>query len=227
MNVKILATLATAGTLLSAANINAQELEVSTTAGIETEYIFRGVEIASESFQGSIDATYGDGYFGLWMNESLDDEDSGASEYDLYGGWAYAIDDTFTADFGGTLYHYPDADDETFEIYAGVSADVALAPSFYVFYDFDLEVFTYEGSISKSFALDDKNSIELGGAIGLVDPDAGEGYSYYSVTADYVYSIQDNLSASIGVRAAGNDSNVGPGGKEHNAWAGASLSYTF
>lgn len=227
MNTKILATVATAGAIFASAQLSAQELEFSATAGFESEYVFRGVEIASESFQGSIDATFGDGYLGIWMNESFDDEDKGASEYDLYGGWGYAVNDTFTADFGATLYHYPDADDETFEVYVGASADVALAPSFYVYYDFDLETFTYEGSISKAFELNDKSSIELGGALGLVDPSEGEGYAYYSVTADYVYSIADNMSASIGVRAAGNDSNVGPGGKEHNAWAGTSFSYSF
>ncbi|EDY82908.1 hypothetical protein VDG1235_2531 [Verrucomicrobiia bacterium DG1235] len=215
---------------MSTATINAQEIEVSATAGFESEYIFRGVQIADESIQASIEGTYGDGYFGLWANESIEDYDRNASEYDLYAGWGYAIDDTFTADFGATVYYYPDAegDDSTFEAYAGISADVELAPSLYVYYDFDLEVLTLEASVSKSYKVDEKSSIELGAGIGYAEEDSSDfSYAYYSFNADYVYTFQDNLTASIGVRASGNDLDEVYTVKGDNIWGGVSFSYGF
>lgn len=227
MNYKLITALSAAGIAFAAANVNAQEITWEASAGIESEYVFRGIEIASESFQANIEGAYGDGYFGLWMNESLADEDSGASEYDFYAGYGYAIDDTLTADFGATVYHYPDADDETFEIYTGLSLDAALAPSLYVYYDFDLEALTIEGSISKSYDIADKTTLDLGAAGGWVDGDFGLEYYYYNVTADVVYSFNETTSASIGARVGGNDSNLGFGGKESNAWGGFSFSKSF
>ncbi|MDQ8204513.1 TorF family putative porin [Pelagicoccus sp. SDUM812003] len=229
MKTKLITALSAAGVSLAAVNVNAQELTWTASAGVESEYVFRGVEIASESFQASIEGAYGDGYFGVWMNESLEDEDKGASEYDFYAGYGYAINDTLTADFGATLYHYPDADDETFEIYTGLSLDAPLAPSFYVYYDFDLEALTLEGSVSKSYDVAEKTALELGAAAGWVDSDLDEGaeFYYYNATADLVYSFNETTTASIGARVGGNDGRFGEGGKDDNAWAGVSFSKSF
>lgn len=226
MNTRIIATLATAAGLVSAANLNAQELAWEVNYGVESEYVFRGVEIASESFQGSIEGTYGDIYFGLWGSEPIDSIDSDTSEFDLYGGWGYAIDDTLSLDVGGTVYHYPDASDETFELFVGISADVQLAPSAYVYYDFDLEVFTFEGSIGHSITLNESSSIELGAALGFVEPDAGNGYSYYSTSADYVYSLSGNTDFAVGLRYSTNDHDLGAS-PDGNLWGGLSLTTSF
>lgn len=229
MNTRILATLATAGALVAAANINAQELEVSTSVGVESEYVFRGVELSSETVQASIEGSYSDLYFGVWANEALTSEYSDLSEFDFYAGWGYALNDKFTADMGATVYYYPDAegDDDTFEAYLGLTANVALAPSFYVYYDFDLEVLTLEAAISKSYAIDEKTSIDLGASLGYADADEGGNYGYYGASADYVYSIKENMNAKIGVRVGGNDEHLGASGKDDNIWFGTSFNASF
>ena len=227
MNTRILATLATAAGLVSAANTQAQEVAYSVSYGIESEYVFRGVELASESLQGSIEATYGDGYIGVWANEALDDFGSGASEFDIYGGWGYALNDAVTLDFGGTLYHYPDLDgDDTFEAYIGAAFDAALAPSIYAFYDFDLDAFTFEGSIGHSVDVTEVSRIDFGLALGYVDFDNAGDYVYYGANADYVYTLGDNTDVSVGVRYSKNDEDLGfsPDG---NFWGGLAFTHTF
>ncbi len=227
MKTRILATLATAAGLVSAANINAQELAYSVNYGIETEYVFRGVEIASESLQGSIEATYGDGYFGVWANEGLEDIDSNASEFDIYGGWGYALNDAITLDFGGTLYHYPDADgDDSFEAYVGASFDTVLAPSFYVFHDFDYETFTFEGSLGHSVDLNEVSRVDFGLTAGYVDFDNGGQYAYYGATADYVYTLSETTDVSVGLRYSTNDKDLGHS-PDGNLWGGLSFTHSF
>ncbi|MBC2605587.1 TorF family putative porin [Pelagicoccus albus] len=226
MNTKVIATLATAAGLVCAANMNAQELTWEVNYGVESEYVFRGVELASESFQGGIEGAYGDYYFGLWGSEAIDSFGKDSTEIDLYGGWGYALNDTLQLDLGGTIYHYPDASDETFELFVGVTADTALAPGAYVFYDFDLEVLTLETSIGHSIAIDDVSSIELGAAVGYAREDAGFNYLYYSATADYVYQISDSTSVAAGLRYSANDEDLGysPDG---NLWGGISFTTSF
>lgn len=226
MKTKTIAILAAAAGLVSAANITAQELSWEVNYGIESEYVFRGLEIASESFQGSIEGSYGDSYFGVWMHEAIDSFGSDTSEFDFYAGHGFAIDDTFSLDFGGTLYHYPDASDETFEVFVGIAADTQLAPSLYAFYDVDLEVFTLEGAIGHSISLGDDSSVELGAAVGHVFSDDSIDYLYYSATADYVYALSDNSDFSIGLRYSNNDEDLGltAGG---NLWGGLSITTSF
>ncbi|MBD5779898.1 hypothetical protein IEN85_10400 [Pelagicoccus sp. NFK12] len=227
MNTRILATLAAASGLVSAASMNAQELAYSVSYGIESEYVFRGVEIASESLQGSIEATYGDGYIGVWANEALDDFGSNASEFDFYAGWGYALNDAVTLDFGGTLYHYPDfKGDDTFEAYVGAAFDTALAPSLYVYHDFDLDAFTFEGSIGHSVDVTEVSRVDLGLTAGYVDFDNAGHYAYYGATADYVYTLSDNTDVAVGVRYSTNDKDLGfsPDG---NLWGGLSFSHSF
>ncbi|MDQ8183991.1 hypothetical protein [Pelagicoccus sp. SDUM812002] len=226
MNTRIIATLATAAGLVSAANITAQEVTYSVSYGVESEYVFRGVEIASESLQGSIEATYGDGYLGLWASEALDDFGSDTSEFDLYGGWGYALNDDVTLDFGGTIYHYPDFSDETFEAFIGAAFDTALAPSLYAFYDFDLDAFTLEGGIGHSVAVNDVSSVDLGLTAGYVDFDNGGHYAYYGATADYVYKLSETTDVSVGVRYSSNDKDLGPS-PDGNVWGGLSFTHNF
>lgn len=227
MNTRIIATLATAAALVSAASTNAQELAFEATYGAESEYVFRGVEITSESFQGSIEATYGDGYVGVWASEAIDSFGSDTSEFDFYAGWGYALNEESTLDVGGTVYHYPDADgNDTFEAYVGTSFDVALAPSIYAFYDFDLEVLTLEAAIGHSIALNEVSSVELGATFGSVNADTGVDYLYYGATADYVYSLNESTDVSVGIRYSTNDEDLGHS-PDGNLWGGLSFTSRF
>ncbi len=227
MKTKTIATLTLAA--ISAAGVNAQELTGQAVVGVETEYVFRGVELAKESIQASLEGAYGNGYFGIWTNEPFDDEFD--SEIDFYAGYGYQINDTLSADFGATVYYYPDAGtgevDDTFEAFAGINFEGLASPAFYAYYDFDLEALTLESSFSHSIAVDEKSSVDFGLTAGWVDTDLDGEYWYYNASADYVYNFTEAMFASIGIRAGGNDDQLGPNGRESNLWGGASFSASF
>lgn len=230
MNYRNIATLATAGLSLAVANVNAQEIEFDASVGFETEYVFRGIEYAGNSLQVSLQGNYQDAYFGAWTNEPTEREEIYGSEIDLYAGYGYAINDSLIADFGATVYYYPDVegiDNDTFEIYTGLSLDSAARPSLYAFYDFDLDTLTLEGSVSQSYEIDERHAIAFGAAAGWVDEENGGEYWYYKVTADYIFTFSETMNATLGARAGGNDDHRGPGGKEANAWAGTSFNASF
>ena len=72
MKTKILAIAATAGLGLACASANAQEIKTSINVGAESEYVFRGVELAGDSVQASVDVSYGDVYAGAWTNQPFE-----------------------------------------------------------------------------------------------------------------------------------------------------------
>ncbi|MCH6256375.1 hypothetical protein MLD52_07435 [Puniceicoccaceae bacterium K14] len=231
-----------AGAFCTAA-VNAEELTADLSLGYESEYVFRGIQLADSSLQAAIDLTYGDFYGGIWTNQPTSDGSS--NEFDYYAGYQFVLTDLITADTGITFYQYPDArsiakstgdetadefqhtidsiDKETTEIYFGANLDAALAPSAYVFYDFDLEVLTLETSVSHEIELDDKNTVVIGGYLGYADPDDSSSYWYYGASADIVYTLSESASISLGLRASANDSNLGLGGTDANIWGGFSF----
>ncbi|WOO41898.1 TorF family putative porin [Rubellicoccus peritrichatus] len=258
---KFIASLAIA---TAAAGLSAQEtgssisdLSITGTFDFETQYVFRGVALAQQSFQPSVEFGFpvlgGDLYTGVWTNQPI--TNGTANEIDFYGGFAYPVTDMFTVDVGFTYYWYPEGVgatpgiSQTREIYVGVSADVILSPALYFYYDFDLEQTVLEGSIGYSFDLGEYIgtegvSFDLGGYLGWLNADAangsqrggvakaGNGYTYLGVTADLVYAFSENVSSSLGVRYSyNNDGTLAQGaittGKENNLWFGATLGFAY
>jgi len=238
---KFIASLAIASV---AAGLSAQEtgssltdLSITGTFDFETEYVFRGVQLAPQSFQPSVEFGFpvlgGDLYTGIWTNQPIatDGVNTQANivgnEIDFYGGFAYPVTDMFTADIGFTYYWYPEATTgnigQTREIYVGVSADVLLSPAIYFYYDFDLQQTVLEFSIGYSFDLGEYVgaegiSIDVGAYYGWLSSEdtnplgAGDqknGYGYVGATADLVYAFSENVSASVGVRWAYNNDGDG------------------
>jgi len=184
------------------------------------------------------------------------------NEVDFYLGYGMEIADPFSIDVGFTYFWYPDATaglggvpvDRSREIYIGATADVMLSPAVYFYYDFDLEQVTLELSVAHSVDLSDmvdNTSLELGGYWGFLNADdlnggqiatpaiGGDpenGYSYWGLTADVVYSFNDTSSASIGIRYSGNNDNgnavgatdgFGDRALEDSFWFGASYTAGF
>lgn len=203
-----------AASMATASIASAQELSVSSTVGWESTYVFRGVQLAEEYFSASVDVSYGDFYTGVWTALPVDSDPSfmrthtlGSydTEFDLYAGYVMGIDEMMSADFGFTYYTYPkreddffDSDVNTFEIYTGLSFDVPFSPSVYVFYDFDLENLTVEGSAGHSIEVAQNSSVDLSVHLGWVDQDDGPSYFYYGAGVAYVYAFSDNASFSVG-----------------------------
>lgn len=191
-----------------AVSLAASDLSVSATFAWESDYIFRGVRLADEYFAPSVDVSYGDFYAGVWAalpveSPAIDGEID--SETDLYGGYGLGINDAMSADFGFTYYTYTGGLEDTFEIYAGLSFEVPLSPAIYVFYDFDLEAFTFEGSAGYMIELTDEHGVELSSYLGYVEPDEGDSYAYFGFGAAYTYAFTENASASFGVNYYANE----------------------
>ncbi|NRA27948.1 MAG: hypothetical protein HRU10_11960 [Opitutales bacterium] len=207
------------------ASASAQELSISTTVGYESTYIFRGAELADDIFHGSVDFAYGDFYAGIWTAQPI--TESQANEIDFYAGYGVAVSDLVSLDFGGTIYYYPEAgsgDESTFEAYIGAAFDVLASPAIYVYYDFDLEWVTVEGSVGYSIPLSEEASFDLGGYIGYIDGDDIDGGYYVGATADISYTFTDYASGSIGIRVSDLDDDLGGDGEFY--W-GASFSAGF
>ena len=127
-------------------------------------------------------------------------------EVDVYAGYSWSLTDTIGADVGATIYHFPDVSGSLFdfggastiEVYGGLSFDTVLAPSVYAYYDFDLEAFTGEASVSHSLPVADKTSVDLGITGGFVTADGGGDYQYGSASASVGYGFSDNVSGYVG-----------------------------
>ena len=193
-----------AAILAGAAFASAQELSVSASVGYESDYVFRGIALAEDYFAPSVDVTYGDLYLGLWAALPTDSEYD--NEVDFYAGYGFEVSELVSADVGFTYYTYPDAADgifdsdvNTFEMYTGVSFEVPLSPSLYVFYDFDLKAWTVEASAGHTWEVSESTSLEAAGFVGYVKADGYESYNYFGASITYSLELSENASWSVGL----------------------------
>lgn len=200
----------------------ADPLEVSTTVAFESRYLFRGYEFAETSFQPSVTLSK-DGFFLTgWMNMPVGDDDvSYGDEVDLVGGYSNSLSDIVSFDVGVTYYMFPDSTSgfgdlwkedkgetggNTIEPYIGLSFDIPLAPSIYLYHDIMLDTTTIQGNASYSYPLSEKTSFDLGGYIGyVIDDTGGTDYLYGTASANLSYAVSDAGSIYGGVRFGGSD----------------------
>ena len=213
---------------------HASDVSISTTFAFESEYVFRGAQLADESFQPSVEVSYEGFYLGTWVSSPM--IDPGAqflNEVDIYGGYGIEVSDTISLDVGLTYYWYPEEPataSGTKEFFLGVSHGIAFFPDPYLYYDVDLDTFTIEFSKGHSFALDGEDgalTFDLGAGLGFVSPKDGDSGIYASGTADFSYSFSDSASLSIGIRFSGIGDELAGGGRTSNAWWGTSFSAGF
>jgi len=195
-----------AASVLSAGSLSAAELSASVTFEWDTSYVFRGVKLADETFMPAVDISYGGFYAGIWT--ALPVTNTADNEIDYYAGYTFEGSDIISYDVGVTHYYYPDkggSEDGTIEAYFGVSFETTLSPSFYAYYDFDLEAWTFEGAVGHSIEVAEKTTVELSGWLGYVEPDVGSGYYYYGVGAGVAYAFSDSVSASATLYYSGSE----------------------
>ena len=210
------------------------DLSISAAFDFETSYVFRGKQLAQQSFQPSIEFGYpvfgATVYAGVWTNQPIKNQDN---EIDFYGGVSYPFTDWLTGDVGFTYYWYPQSVpggeiSQTREIYVGLSADTTqffgfdLQPATYFFYDFDLEQTVIEFSLGYSFDVGSYVgvgglSLDVGAYYGYLSSSAyngsqrdgapkwKNGYGYVGAVADVVYAFNDFVTFSMGVRWAANN----------------------
>jgi uncharacterized protein (TIGR02001 family) len=182
------------------------DISVSTTFGYESEYVFRGEKLDQQAFQPSIDVEYGNFYAGIWGSYGISNNRTGR-ETDFYAGYAFALDDQITLDFGATYYYYSNDVPYDFELYAGAAWDVFLEPAGYIYFETENQVWTFELSGGYSIDVADQTTIDFSGHAGYQynynrDTAAGEPRNgwYAGIAADLTYAFTDNASFSIGPR---------------------------
>jgi uncharacterized protein (TIGR02001 family) len=227
------------------------DIKASSTVAYESEYVFRGIKQYEQAVQPSLDISTpvyeGDAYIGYWGSFAGSNTDTKAySENDAYIGYTQSLSDMYTMDTGYTHYMYEDLAQDTWdEIYLGFSADyMDLSPSIYGYWNFALEGFVVETSIGKTLDTSSyvsNTSIDLGAHLGLnttgdangddVAGTADDSYTYWGLTSDVVYALNDVASAKLGVRYGGNNNskvgglNVDP--QEDLFWWGVSTTFGF
>lgn len=173
-----------------------RKLEVSGSVALTTDYVFRGFSQTDQepAVQGTVDVTYGMLYAGVFAtNVDFNDGDEASIEVDLYAG----IKPTWngvTFDLGFIYYAYPGADDDLdydyVEIKGGVSGTLfnMLNAGVTVYYSPEYtgdtgEVWTIEGSLSKTLFTHRGVTFDLSGVVGTVefDEDEFDDYVYWNV----------------------------------------------
>ena len=125
---------------------------------------------------------------------------------------------------------------------------VLLNPSFYFSYEPDLEQAIFAAGLDEEFDLGAATgvsglSFKFHATVGWLDAQAWRGnlssqdleisYTYWDVRGDLRYALTKDLSASIGIRYAGNDDDDGERlggvdlGNNEMLWGGVGLRYKF
>ncbi len=177
------------------------QVEYATMVGFESKYVFRGTQLGDETLFGSVDITYGDFYAGVWAANPITDDVAWDNEIDFYAGYGFGISEKWALDVGVTHYYYPTTTDaSTTEVFVGIAGDYAFSPAVYIYYDFDLEAWTYEGSFGYGWEIATDTTFDIGAGLGYIDPDGGDSAYYIMTTADINYSFNEYASGGIGVR---------------------------
>ncbi len=199
-----------------------------------TKYTFRGVQLAESSLQPSVEVAVGDFTAGFWTNQPLTSNID--NELGFYGSYGFALSDSWSLDTGVWVYYYPELDSSlgldrtTWEPYIGLTGDVGgFSPGVYLYYDFTLKTFTYEGQLGYSVPLEPVGaSLDFSASLGRVDPDAGSGYTYYSLGVAVPFTLSESATLTLGVNYTRNNIAGGDGfGKKDHFYGLAGITVGF
>ena len=166
-------------------SVSVSAVNISGNATLVSDYVFRGVNLSAEepAIQGGFDINQNGFYAGVWASS-----DSGSGEFDLYGGYTYALTESVALDVGITRYYYPIGGSTT-EFYAGINWQ-ALGLTYY--YDETLEQDYLE--LSAGFSLTPQLALDL--RAGQVSPEVGE--QLYDASVTFTYAFDDTYAAFAG-----------------------------
>lgn len=115
---KLAAAIALASSAIAAPAM--AEVELSATAGLVSDYVFRGVDLGDAAAYGSVDAAMGGFYAGIWtINTGADDASS--RETDYYLGYGFEFDSGVGVDVSYVYYDYTGTQDNEKELALGLS----------------------------------------------------------------------------------------------------------
>jgi uncharacterized protein (TIGR02001 family) len=203
-------TLVFALAVVAAGCIARGEFSLSNDLTFASQYVFRGVKLANNTLQPSVEVKSDSFYAGLWAALPIDQRSSQGytDEFDFYVGFAPELSDTLSLDFGVTDYYYPQNNgDSTLEAFVGITADAGgFTPSVYLYHDLDLEVTTIQGSLGFSFPMESVGtSLDLSVNVGHTTGGDSDSYTYYGASVVLPYKLNDNATITLGLHWASND----------------------
>ncbi|HLS27589.1 MAG TPA: TorF family putative porin [Opitutales bacterium] len=199
------------------------ELGVTSDLTFASEYNFRGYEVADNSFQPSLEASFGDFYLGIFANLAVDNRNRSNQRVDnelqYYGGFEIAAPqfESLVFDVGGTVYHWPDSGSKrTHEVFIGTKLyDVGIEGinvGIKYYYDFDRRTHVAEGSAGYIFEIDPDGDLSLdvsaffgqqfGGSIKDRGARVNEDYHYYGASAELPFRLNEFSKLTPGVHYA-------------------------
>ena len=233
-----------------ASGLHAQQAKssysITTDFTYASEYIFRGVENAGNSFQPSVEFNSGDFSLNLWTNQPITKREN--NEIDLSGSYTYKVNNALKLEGVLTSYNYPEArggqTQDSFEAGIGATYTVAgLSPSLYYYHDLTLKSDTLQAAVGYSLPLQAIGaSVDTSIYVGSVDardtaPDAGgpdirESYSYYGLDVSVPYKLNNNATWTIAAHYAENRNLAGVGGPfgtlgKRNLWVTTGITIGF
>ncbi len=234
-------TLSMLGAGASAATAEEEMPTAEASVSIYSTYVWRGFGLSDDSMviQPSMTVGYKGFAANLWGNLDTDyyaTNDAKYNETDITLSYDGAYE---KLGYGvGYIYYALDGTDDTQEIYGTLSHGMLLSPTLTIYYDVD----TFSGlyyvtfGISHSFAIGEKNSLDLGALVSYMDDD--EGYDdfhngvlsasmtfplgkYFSITPEAYYSFSLSSDAEDYIKAGSADDD------DNYFYGGTTLSFAF
>jgi len=159
-------------TLVSVSNAQVESgLSGSATYGFESEFVFRGFNIAGDTFtpsaEGRVNSEMGTYYAGVRTALPTQKDDNRRKMHEYYLGGEVGLGSDFVLDLGISHYEFlPFTDESATEGVLGLTWDTVLSPAFYIYSDSDGEMTTYELSLGYALALDKQSAIMFTGYAG-------------------------------------------------------------
>lgn len=214
-----------------------------------TEYMWRGLHASDESFQWDYYIGYKGFTASIWHSMDITDQNNNRGKI---------IETDYTLDYSSNLgfispklkkigfnlgyiyYAFPQGDnDNTQEIYAGISYDTFLQPSITAYFDIEQQGGCYiELNLSHSFILSYKASLELSGALGYSIGESGkdgyyddDGFTHAQLTATLSYSPVSHITispfTSVQLCIDNNLKDQDDVGKDAVVWSGITVKFEF
>ncbi len=195
-------------TIASSAFAQEQDFSASASYAFESEFIFRGYQIAEDTFTPSAEGRLisGDNIYYLGVRTAMPTKklDNNRKMHEYYAGGEIALSDLVTMDLGISHYQFlPFSEDASTEGLLGFTLNTVLSPSIAFYSDIDGEMTTIEGSIGHALEIDQKSAIMFTGYIGTSDFYMGSNYA--GLMLDYSYSFTRYARFTVGARAASLD----------------------
>ena len=213
--------------LAAASGLRAQtsipDISVTSDFTYASEYVFRGVKQAGNSFQPSVEITSGGFNAGLWTNEAVTKHEN--NEVDVYAGYDYKVNSALKLEGVVTSYNYFEAGggqtQDTWEVGVGATYTVSgFSPSLYLYHDFRRQADIAVAAVGYSIPLEaigaslDTNI--YGGSVSARDalpdaagPDRKNAYTYYGLDLTIPYKLSKNATFSLGGHYAVNRNAAG------------------